>query len=281
MKIGYTEFSFGYAFTENLIRSLKSGPIGAPIFPNLNQEAQLGYDVRLDLPACPLFFQYKLPELMVKNTAKEISEHKLSGIAINFFRMPLMRTDLSAQHQLLMDWELRYPGKVYYATPCMENLSEFNNAYAHARVHRHTVFFSPRDIGPLPDSKAHSVAYRVNLSFGYVCSQPKKVPALTFDKVDAIVRGAFDDQRYLGLERVAADLRRQVLETVPGELRDLENAVRQRIRTRQVQGIDRPRGRTPATEEAIEEILVAREIARVGLGIDLLIAQPSTKESGA
>ena len=64
MKVGYTEFSFGYAFTENLIRGSASAPTGAPVFHNLVQEATLGYDVRTNLPAVPLFFQYKLPELM-------------------------------------------------------------------------------------------------------------------------------------------------------------------------------------------------------------------------
>jgi hypothetical protein len=63
MRIGYTEFSFGYAFTENLIRSSATGPKKAPVFPNLMQEAHKGYDVRIDLPGVPLFFQYKLPEL--------------------------------------------------------------------------------------------------------------------------------------------------------------------------------------------------------------------------
>lgn len=50
MKVGYTEFSFGYAFTENLIRGSASAPTGAPVFPNLVQEATLGYDVRIDDP---------------------------------------------------------------------------------------------------------------------------------------------------------------------------------------------------------------------------------------
>ena len=58
MKLSYTEFSFGYAFTENLIRSTKTRPSGAPTFPNLVQEADLGYDVRVECPSCPLFFQY-------------------------------------------------------------------------------------------------------------------------------------------------------------------------------------------------------------------------------
>ena len=61
MKLGYSEFSFGYAFTENLIRSSPLSPSGAPVFPNLVQEADLGYDVRIDLPGLPWFFQYNLP----------------------------------------------------------------------------------------------------------------------------------------------------------------------------------------------------------------------------
>src|SRR5258708_31278616 len=89
MKLGYSEFSFGYAFTENLIRSSLTSPSGAPVFPNLIQEAQLGYDVHINLPGLPLFFQYKLPELMTRNTAAEISKHKISGLAASFFRMPI------------------------------------------------------------------------------------------------------------------------------------------------------------------------------------------------
>jgi hypothetical protein len=85
MKIGYTEFSFGYAFTENLIRASSTSPVGAPVFPNLIQEAQAGLDVRIDFPACPVFFQYKLPELMTSRRAKEVSKYRLPGIRPRFF----------------------------------------------------------------------------------------------------------------------------------------------------------------------------------------------------
>ena len=77
MKLDYTEFSFGYAFTENLIRSASTATNGAPFFPNLVQEGQRGYDVRIDFPGCPLFLQYKLPDLMVRDTAAEISKYSL------------------------------------------------------------------------------------------------------------------------------------------------------------------------------------------------------------
>jgi hypothetical protein len=129
MKLGYSEFSFGYAFTENLIRATPVAPHGAPIFPNLVQEAQLGYDVRLDLPGSPIFFQYKLPQLMSRNSAKEVSKKNLPGISAPFFRMPLMSKGMSNQHQRLIDLEGKFPGTVFYASPMMHSLGEFNSAY--------------------------------------------------------------------------------------------------------------------------------------------------------
>jgi hypothetical protein len=87
MKIGYTEFSYGYAFTENLIRSTASAPMGAPVFPNLIQEAQTGYDIHLNFPGVPLFFQFKLPELMRKSTAYEIAKCNCVGLNVPFFRI--------------------------------------------------------------------------------------------------------------------------------------------------------------------------------------------------
>ncbi|MGF6227977.1 hypothetical protein QFZ27_001932 [Inquilinus ginsengisoli] len=61
MKVGCTESSFGYAFTENLIRGSASASVGAPAFPNLVQEAMLGYDVQINFPAVPLFFSTSFP----------------------------------------------------------------------------------------------------------------------------------------------------------------------------------------------------------------------------
>lgn len=95
MKVGYTEFSYGYAFTENLIRSLSTGPTGAPIFPNFVQEAKVGYDVKINLPAVPLFFQFKLPERLKKGTAFEVASGNCPGLATPFYRIGLMRNDLS------------------------------------------------------------------------------------------------------------------------------------------------------------------------------------------
>jgi hypothetical protein len=138
MKLGYTEFSFGYAFTENLVRSSATGPKKAPVFPNLVQEAHKGYDVRIDLPGLPLFFQYKLPELMKRDTAREIATYNLTGITVPFFRMPLMPSGLSRQHELLIKLEKKYPKTVLYASPRMQDRRAFNSAYVNGEVHRPT-----------------------------------------------------------------------------------------------------------------------------------------------
>jgi len=141
MKVGYTEFSFGYAFTENLIRGSATAPVGAPVFPNLVQEATLGYDVRIDFPAVPLFFQYKLPELMTRARAFEIASGLCLGLTLDFFRTALMRRDVSDQHRRLLAWERRYPGQVYYAAPCLRDCPAFNTAYNTASVASASILF--------------------------------------------------------------------------------------------------------------------------------------------
>ncbi|MER8708461.1 hypothetical protein NKH49_23335 [Mesorhizobium sp. M1088] len=157
MKVGYTEFSFGYAFTENLIRSSSAAPVGAPVFPNLIQEGHSGFDIRINF-GVPLFFQYKLPELMKRGTAFEIASGHCPGLSIPFFRIAMMRRDVSRQHELLLRLEARYPSNVFYAAPCIANISDFDRSYNGATVARQSIFVSPGDIGPLPDDKAHSLA---------------------------------------------------------------------------------------------------------------------------
>lgn len=271
MKLGYTEFSYGYGFTENLIRSSAQSPTGAPYFPNLVQEATLGFDVRIDLPACPLFFQFKLPELMVRETAKEILQHNLP-LACNFFRMPLMRTDLSDQHNLLMQLEHTNAGLVFYASPVMEDIDAFSDAYNVAEIHRQSAFFSPLDIGPLPSGK-HVVSYMANSLVAWRCSEPKEVKALPFEKLLPRLTETFADPQFARLEAVA--------DRLPGTLRELrgpailldEGAIRARVRAR-LDGRVADSAASPRQREVIEELLATREIARIGFGLEMIVAQP-------
>src|SRR5260370_18738299 len=98
--------------------------------------------------------------------------------------MPLRATGLSKQHELIIKLENKYPKTVLYASPLMQDRRAFNRAYVNGEVHRKSVFFSPKDIGPLPDSKAHSIAYRDGLPYAWLCSEPKEITATSFEALE-------------------------------------------------------------------------------------------------
>ena len=68
-----SEFSFGYALTEELVAGVIGGLMAAPVFPSLIQEGQAGggYDLQLPLAGAPLFLQFKLSDCMVYRSAAE------------------------------------------------------------------------------------------------------------------------------------------------------------------------------------------------------------------
>jgi len=274
MKVGYTEFSFGYAFTENLIRGSATAPTGAPVFPNLVEEATLGYDVQISFPAVPLFFQYKLPELMTRARAFEIANRRCPGLTLEFFRIALMRRDVSDQHRLLIDWERRYPGQVFYAAPSLRDGAAFNTAYNAASVVNNSVLFSPVSIGPLPDDKVHTIAYKPGLSYGYFCSEPRQIEAETFESLTGRLSQKFKDKKVQDFAATAKEVRQSVLEAASPAWRQAEDAVAGRVRQALPRVATDGASAQPDREQAILDVMVAREIARIDMGIDLVIAQP-------
>ncbi|WP_213544565.1 hypothetical protein [Vannielia litorea] len=273
MIIGYTEFSYGYALTENLVRASSTGPATAPVFPNLVQEAQLGYDVMLDFPVVPLFLQFKLPMLMVRNNAKEISSLNLHGLHPPFFRMPLMRRDKSRQHARLMELERRTPGSVFYASSTLTSVYAFNTAYLRAQVHLRSAYFSPLDIGPLPDDKYHHVSYASDRSIAWRCSEPKKVKALPYDDVVDSIQQRASERRARTFEGSLEEIRAEVEPLLPSNLRSAEDDIRARVRTRRGFAEDRP-AVDERRQAASEELLVIKEMVRIGLGVEIVVAQP-------
>ncbi len=273
LKLSFTEFSYGYAFTESLVRSSETAPVGAPSFPNLVQEAKLGYDIKIDFPAVPLFFQFKLPESMKRATAFEIAGGGCPGLTIPFFRMGMMRKDLSRQHERLISLESRYPDCVYYAAPAIKTLRAFNQAYNSAKVAERSAFFSPKDIGPLPDTKQHSIAYAEDLSVAYFCSEPKSIRAIPFEKLSAFVRDKLSQKSAQTLEEATPALVEEILGIASAVMGENIQNIRQRINNR-LQSADGTRARSTRRQRITTELQVIREVARVDLGVDFVIAQP-------
>ncbi len=273
MKVGYTEFSFGYAFTENLIRSLSTGPTGAPIFPNLVQEATVGYDVKINLPAVPLFFQFKLPERMKKGTAFEVASGSCPGLTTPFYRIGLMRNDLSKQHAHLIELEDRFPSCVFYAAPCLADIHAFNISYGLGRVYQDTAFFSPTDIGLLPDNKQHTIAYRGDLGHAFFCSDPQEVRRKTFDDLQQKIGALLQQKQYGDARATSRTIRDQIFDLASSTSRRQAAGLADRIRVR-VRAAMPTAAINTEQENMLTNLLVARDIARIDLGIELLIAQP-------
>jgi hypothetical protein len=108
-----SEFSYGYALTEELAGGALGGLTAAPIFPSLYQEGQVGggYDLELPLMGAPLYVQFKLSDCMVYRSAAEWDDFGHS-----YYRMHLRPQRHSEQHQMLCDLEAA-GNQVYYVAP--------------------------------------------------------------------------------------------------------------------------------------------------------------------
>jgi hypothetical protein len=165
MKPLISEFSYGYALTEELANG-RIGPLrGAPIFPSLIEEGRIGggYDVRLPRIGIPLFLQFKLSHHMERNSAGEWQR-----FGADYYRMHLRPLRLSKQHALLQ--ELEKQGKeVYYVAPEFHVLDELNEAYLSNRVFDRSAFFRPLSIR-IPDDREHYVAFSKYSRTAWRCS---------------------------------------------------------------------------------------------------------------
>ena len=204
----------------------------------------------------------------------EISTHSLPDLCPPFFRMYLLKRNVSHQHKLLIDLEKRHPHSVYYAAPTMGNAQAFHAAYASARIPHESVFFSPQDIGPLPDDRQHVVAYCRGLEHAWLCSTPSMITASKFGRIERHLRTSFEQVRPSTLEAVVDDIRESLLVLIGESVHRFQTDMRQGIRQRRAR-LDR-QDRTETSETRIvEDLLVSRQVALIRLGLELIIAQPS------
>jgi hypothetical protein len=179
MRSEFSEFSYGYAVTEELINWHGVGLRAYPYFPNLREEATRGYDLRLDRAGAPLFLQFKLADGMQRRSCVEIKKHSLPLTPV-FYRMYVMRSDKSPQHSLLINLE-GAGAEVYYVTPRFHTSTEFSNLYFSRNVVQNSAFIRPSAIGALPDAKQHHVSYERGGSLAWFCSEPVLIKEGTLD----------------------------------------------------------------------------------------------------
>jgi hypothetical protein len=126
----FSEFTFGFALTHNLISTAPNGLKAVPIFPNLKQEGQVGggYDVEIPNHATPYFLQFKIPQVVTRK--KKDWGH---GLEPPYYRMPIMSPLHSRQHWNLLNHE-KSGKKVYYATPVFDTCKDLNSFWQDGRL---------------------------------------------------------------------------------------------------------------------------------------------------
>lgn len=157
MRPAISEFSYGYAITDELIHWHGFPLTAAPVLPSLYVEGQPGggYDLRLDRPGVPLFLQFKLSHCMKSGKAREARE----GVLITpYYRMHIPSRRHSRQHEMLLDLEAA-GNEVYYSAPAFHEPNELNEAYLTHVVKARSVWIRPSWVGPLPDEDDHYVAF--------------------------------------------------------------------------------------------------------------------------
>jgi hypothetical protein len=157
-KCQFSEFSYGYCLTEDLVIGQNMPLTAAPVFPSLIEEGQtgVGYDVRFDRPGTPLFLQFKLVHQMVKANANEA---KRGHFEPPFYRMHLRSRAISDQHESLLTLE-QAGNDVFYVAPAFHTTTDLNAAYGNRRVWDRSFRIRPSVIGSLPDDKGHHVTFR-------------------------------------------------------------------------------------------------------------------------
>lgn len=169
MRPNISEYSYGYALTDELIHWHGTRLTAAPVFPSLYQEGQAGggYDVRLDRPGFPLFLQFKLADYLIRSNAREA----LSGLmTIPYYRMHIRASRQSQQHEMLLELESG-DQEVYYSAPAFHEPRELNDAYSRHQVKQRSLWLRPSWIGPLPDGDDHYIAFQLP-GPKFFCSKP-------------------------------------------------------------------------------------------------------------
>lgn len=177
MKPEISEFSYGFALTNELVGWVALS--AAPVFPSLIEEGKAGggYDVKLDRPGVPLFLQFKRSHCMVRRAAREYQAVLATGgtLTVPYYRFPITEASTSEQHEMLLALD-DGSNLVFYAAPRFHRINEINQAWSRMDVARRSLFVAPSTIGPLDDAQHHVAFDGANT---WLCSEPRVLEVLT------------------------------------------------------------------------------------------------------
>jgi hypothetical protein len=262
----FSEFSYGYALTDNILHSGLPCTAHAPVFPSLYAEGSAGggYDVKIPRYPVPLFLQFKIPQVM-----RRASAQMPSGFFPPYMRMHL-RTKRPNQHRLLRNLEAA-GNTVYYATPDFWRTTDLDDYFWNQRVQFESWYILPSAIGPL-NAKSHHIAYERGNSTGWLCSKPNKLegrhdPEHFGAAIDAATKAARLQDATQFFQTLAAQIRKLTVQEfgVISEPDVTRRSTQIRTRTR------KPRAEDNVPIETRRAGREAAYLAQVRLGCTLIV----------
>ncbi len=153
MKSEFSEFSYGFAFTDAFVRR-RGSLTTAPVFPNLRDEGSKGWDVRLNLPGASFFLQFKLSDRLTRPNATYWAVH--GG---EYSRIDITPLGRSPQHNLLKDLNDRGEDNVFYVAPFFYTMSEFDDAYISNTIYDRSLLVPVSRLRRLTDYEDHHITF--------------------------------------------------------------------------------------------------------------------------
>lgn len=153
MKPEFSEFSYGFALSYEVMNALQPDVVGVPLFPSPRAGAGTGTGVEFAPAGCPLFVQFKLAAYMKTARAKQWATY--GG---PYFRVAVTRRTRSNQHNLLRELS-RVEPEVYYAAPAFYRQIEFNQAFVNDEILAQSRFIPLRHLPDLADDREHYITY--------------------------------------------------------------------------------------------------------------------------
>lgn len=154
MKAAFSEFSYGFAFTYSFIRKLP-GVKSAPVLPSLLSEGQQGgFDLKLDYPGMPVFFQFKLSDYLTRSNSKYWAYYGRP-----YFRVEITSLRRSKQHNLLKRLSMSVTPDVFYSAPLFISSNAFNQAFLDHEVENRSAWIALDKLPHLADSQQHYITF--------------------------------------------------------------------------------------------------------------------------
>lgn len=189
----FSEFQFAYSVTRELCNPSFGGLVSSPpFFPTQNQEARLGYDVRLGSPLSALFIQYK--------RSKHLKDARARDVEWNFYGAPYFRFKIRtsnsqqspAQHGILVDLADDHP-HTYYVAPEFITWDEYHQYAQGNQVTDNAAFLICRDAPTRYDDDDHYICHRPQDDVARMFSEEEQPPEVALRRgIDEVLGHVLD-----------------------------------------------------------------------------------------